>query len=206
MTALETLALPDEPSKWGAWLDERGRSSLRTAADQVAALKIARPGDTAILQLWNDAGISISNATAVTSLHSSVHPDAAVIEQAEAIEVELGRFVSDLHTDHEVFTQLSSIRAEALDDGARRVLAHALRTFRRSGVVTKGPARGSASSTSARPSSARRSRATSVTAGGQRRSRPPHSPGFPRTSWPGTRPAKTVRSPSPPSTRTCCRS
>ncbi|MCW2857705.1 MAG: Peptidase [Marmoricola sp.] len=134
MTPLEPLTLPDDPSTWSAWLDERGRDSLRTAADQIAALKTARPGDSAILQLWNDAAISISNATGITSLLSSVHPDPEVIEQAEGIEIEVGRFISDLHTDHEVFELLSSIRTAALDDGARRVLAHGLRSFRRSGV------------------------------------------------------------------------
>ncbi len=134
MTSLEPLTLPDDPAAWGGWLDERGRGSLRTAADQVAALKTARPGDTAILQLWNDVAVSISNVAGLTSLLSSVHPDAEIIEQAEAIEVEVGRFISDLHTDRDVFDQLSSIRSEALDDGARRVLAHALRAFRRSAV------------------------------------------------------------------------
>ncbi len=131
---MEPLTLPDQSSAWSSWLDERGRDSLRTAADQIATLKSAQPGDAAILQLWNDAGISISNAAAITSLLTSVHPDADVIEQAEAIEVEVGRFISDLHTDREVFDQLSSIRSVGLDDGARRVLAHALRSFRRSAV------------------------------------------------------------------------
>ncbi|MFL6062052.1 MAG: M3 family metallopeptidase [Marmoricola sp.] len=130
--SLVPLSLPTDD--WKGWLDERARGSLRTAADQVAALKTAPAGDTAILQLWNDAAISLANASAVTELLSSVHPDAEVIELAEAIEVEVKRFGSDLLLDRDVFDQLSSLRPDPLDDGARRVLADALRSFRRSGV------------------------------------------------------------------------
>jgi thimet oligopeptidase len=141
MTVLEPITLPATPDGWTEWLEERGRGSLRTAADQVAALKTAPAEDTAILQLWNDAGIALANAFAATSLLSSVHPDPAVIELAEAIEVEARRFSSDLHLDREVFAQLASIRPEPLDAGARRVLDDALRSFRRAGVALDEPTR-----------------------------------------------------------------
>ncbi len=132
--SLEPLALPTTPDSWGGWLDERARGSLRTAADQVAALKTAHVGDTAILQLWNDACVSIANASAITGLLSSVHPEAAVIRLAEEIEIEVQRFSNDLMLDRDVFDKLTSLREDPLDDGARRVLADALRSFRRSGV------------------------------------------------------------------------
>lgn len=134
MSDLQPLDLPTTDEGWTAWLEERGRGSLRTAADEVAALKTAPEGDTAILQLWNDAGIALANAFAVTSLMSSVHPDPALIELAETIEAEARRFNSDLFLDQAVFAQLTSIRQDPLDEGARRMLADALRTFRRSGV------------------------------------------------------------------------
>jgi thimet oligopeptidase len=132
--SLPPLSLPDDADGWSAWLDERGRGSLRRAGEEIGALKSAHPQDTAILQLWNDAAIALSNAFAVTSLLSSVHPDAAIVEQAEAIEVEARRFSSDLLLDKDVFEKLSSIRADPLDEGARRVLTDTLRSFRRSGV------------------------------------------------------------------------
>ena len=62
-------------------------------------------------------------------------------ELAEAIEVEARRFSSDLHLDEEVFAQLSSVRADPLDGGARRMLADALRAFRRAGVELDGTTR-----------------------------------------------------------------
>lgn len=134
MTDLEPIALPSTPADWSGWLQERGRGSLRTAADQIAALKTAHPGDTAALQLWNDASVALANAFAVTSLMSSVHPDPQMIELAEEIEVEARRFSSDLHLDRAVYERLSSLRQDPLDDGARRVLVDALRAFRRAGV------------------------------------------------------------------------
>jgi thimet oligopeptidase len=134
MTALEPIALPTTPDGWAGWLEERGRASLRSAADEIAALKTAHPGDTAILQVWNDAGIALANAFAATSLMSSVHPAAELIELAEQIEVEARRFSSDLYLDRAVFEQLSSVRQDPLDAGARRMLVDAMRSFRRSGV------------------------------------------------------------------------
>jgi thimet oligopeptidase len=141
MTDLEPIPLPTTPDGWTAWLEERGRGSLRTAADEIAALKTAPAGDTAILQVWNDACIALANAFAVTSLMSSVHPDVELIELAEAIEVEARRFANDLHLDRDVYAQLTSVRQGPLDEGARRMLTDALRTFRRGGVELDDAAR-----------------------------------------------------------------
>jgi thimet oligopeptidase len=134
MSVLEPISLPATPDGWTGWLEERGRGSLRTAADEIAALKTAAPGDATILQVWNDAAVALSNSFAVTTLLSSVHPDTDVIELAEAIEVEARRFSSDLYLDRAVFEQLQSVQADSLDTGARRMLRLALRAFRRSGV------------------------------------------------------------------------
>jgi thimet oligopeptidase len=135
MTAsLGSLDLPGRDADWKSWLDDRARGALREAVEKVLALKSAPAEDTAILQLWNDAAIALANAFAVTSLLSSVHPDAEVVELAEAIEVEARKFADDLHLDADVYAQLSSVRPDPLDDGARRMLEDALRTFRRGGV------------------------------------------------------------------------
>ncbi len=129
---MSPLDLP--ASDWNAWLDERARGQLRLAGDQVAALRTAPPGDGAILQLWNDAGIALANASAVVSLLSSVHPDPDVVELAEAIDVETQAFSTDLYLDADVFAQLSSVEGDGLDEGAARMLSKTLRDFRRSGV------------------------------------------------------------------------
>ena len=133
-TDLQPLELPSREEGWLDWVNERAGGGLSLAGAEVAALKDATPGDEAILQVWNDIGIALGNVFAISSLISVVHPDAAVMEAAEAFQIEARRFATDLHLDSGVCSQLSSLDAGALEPGARRVLEHALRDFRRAGV------------------------------------------------------------------------
>ena len=130
--ALTPLELP--AGDWLSWLDERGSGQLDAARANVAELVRTEPGSLRILQLWNEAAIGMRNAGAVAGLLSSVHPDAAVIERAEALEVEVQKYSTDLHLDTDVFEALNSVPPANLDDDGRRVLAKALLAFRRSGV------------------------------------------------------------------------
>ncbi|MFT4297451.1 MAG: M3 family metallopeptidase [Micropruina sp.] len=130
--ALTALELPADD--WLTWLDERASAQLDAAQEKVGELVAAEPGSPRILTLWNDAAIGLRNAAAVAGLLSSVHPDAAVMERAEAIEVEVQKYSTDLHLDPEVFRALSSVAPDGLDADARRMLGKALRDFRRSGV------------------------------------------------------------------------
>jgi thimet oligopeptidase len=132
MTVLSPLDLPT--TNWAEWLDAHARGELRRAATHVADLERSSPGDAAALKLWNDAAIAHSNATSICSLLSSVHPESAVVELAEEIEIEARAFETDLHLNDVVLAALRSVPTEVLDGAARRVLDDALRTFRRSGV------------------------------------------------------------------------
>ena len=129
---LHALELPT--SDWGTWLTDRVRRSLADAGDTVAVLRESPAGDAAILELWNDAGLDLANAVAVTSLLSSVHPDPEVMTLAEDLEAETQRFVTDLMLDPVVFAQMQSVPVDGLDEGAARVLEDALRDYRRAGV------------------------------------------------------------------------
>src|SRR6478735_2729824 len=131
---LQPLELPTRDEDWLGWVTERARHGLSTAGAEVAALKDAPPGDETILQLWNDTSIALGDVFAISSLMSVVHPDAAVMEAAEGFHIDARTFSTDLHLDADVFAQLSSLDAAALEAGARRVLDDALRDFRRSGV------------------------------------------------------------------------
>jgi thimet oligopeptidase len=128
------LALPTEDSAWLAWVEERASAGLRDAGSAVAALKSAAPGDEAILHVWNDLQIALSGVFALSSLMSVVHPDPAVMEAAESFEIEAQRFSTDLHLDAAVYAQLTSLESRGLGEAAARVLADALRSFRRAGV------------------------------------------------------------------------
>jgi thimet oligopeptidase len=140
-TELEPLALPTDEEAWLDWVRDRAGSGLVTAGTAVAALKDAPAGDPTVLQLWNDIAIALGNVAALASLMSAVHPDPAVIEASEELEIEARRFRTDLHLDLAVFEQLSSLDQLHLDTDAQRVLERALRGFRRSGVDLDEPTR-----------------------------------------------------------------
>ena len=131
---MEPTALELPADDWLGWLDRRGTDQLQAARDRVAELVAAEPGSDTILPLWNDAAIALGNAGAIAGLLSSVHPDTAVIELAEAIEVEVEGYSTDLHLDTAVFAQPRLGAGRGLDEDARRMLDKALQAFRRSGV------------------------------------------------------------------------
>jgi len=130
--ALTALELPADD--WLGWLDERGNGQLQAARQAIADLLTRGPGDPAILQSWNDAGIALRNAGAVAGLLSSVHPQSAVIDRAEELELEVRRYSTDLYLDPDVYQALRSLPTDQLDAGAQRLLEKSLKDFRRSGV------------------------------------------------------------------------
>ncbi len=128
---LSTLTLPTVDGDWSGWLADRCTSALADAArlrSEIAS------GTTDPLQSWNDLLTALANVFAVSSLVSQVHPDQAVREQAEAVEVEANAFRTDLMMDAQVFRALGAVDPAGTDAGGRRVLTHTLRDFRRAGV------------------------------------------------------------------------
>jgi thimet oligopeptidase len=76
-------------------------------------------------------------------LFVSVHPDAEVRTGCEALERELAELRTELSLDRGLFERLAAVDAGALADPLeRRLLAHALRDFRRSGVDRDEATRG----------------------------------------------------------------
>ena len=134
MDELSPLRLPSEPGAWLGWVSERATGGLTDAGAQVAALKEATPGDEAILQLWNEVRISLSNVFAVGALMRVVHPDPEVMQEAERLRIDAQSFSTDLYLDAAIHAQLASLDAGTLDARARRCLDDALLAFRRSGV------------------------------------------------------------------------
>ena len=126
------LELP--ASDWLGWLDDRGAGELDRARSSVAELLELPAGHAAILPTWNAAGVALRNAGSMANLLASVHPDEAVIERAEALEVAVRSFETDLYLDPAAYAALASVRPEGLDADATRLLAKALQSFRRSGV------------------------------------------------------------------------
>ncbi|QIX28795.1 Zn-dependent oligopeptidase [Nocardioides sp. JQ2195] len=97
-----------------------------------ATLVDVDPAD--VLAAWNDLHVELANAFSVAGLIAQVHPDKAIRELAEQVEVEANRFHTELMLDPGAFAALSAAPTEHLDPAARRALDKSLRDFRRAGV------------------------------------------------------------------------
>ncbi|GAA4128577.1 M3 family metallopeptidase [Nocardioides fonticola] len=144
---LTPLVLPADAdaATWSVFLAERAGGELARAQRTAEELRAIAPGDDAALTVWNEIGIALGNASAVTSLLAQVHPDAGVRQQAEDLSQEISRVWTDLLLDVAVYERLAAVDADGLDerlgDGAQRVLADALRSYRRSGIDADEPTR-----------------------------------------------------------------
>ncbi|WP_068115217.1 M3 family metallopeptidase [Nocardioides dokdonensis] len=130
------LVLPpaDDTAAWGAFLQERTTAPLAEAGRVADVLRALEPGSGEALPLWNDLHIALANAFAASSLLSQVHPDAGLRSAAEAAEQEANRFQTALMLDPVLYERLAAVPTDGLDPAAHRVLADALRAFRRAGV------------------------------------------------------------------------
>ncbi len=129
---LTPLALPE--NDWESWLGSRIDDQLDRARAHVSDLKQGGRDAAATLALWNDASLALSNAFAVASLLSNVHPDEAVRSRGEKGEQDAHKLLTEIGLDRELFDVLDAVDATELDAGGRRVLTLSLRDFRRAGV------------------------------------------------------------------------
>lgn len=129
---LTPLALPE--TDWESWLGTRIDDQLDRARAHVTELKDGGRDASATLGLWNDVSLALSNAFAVASLLSNVHPDEAVRSRGEKGEQDAHKLLTEIGLDRALFDVLDAVDPTALDEGGRRVLTLALRDFRRAGV------------------------------------------------------------------------
>jgi thimet oligopeptidase len=129
----EPIALPAED--WPSWLDDRVGGLLSATRETLDRLKNGTARDTAqVLELWNDADVTLRNADALTSVLSEVHPEAAVRERAEQLAQDVDRLRTDRDLDRALYDVLDATDPAGLDATATRFREHVLRDFRRSGV------------------------------------------------------------------------
>ena len=127
------LTLPGD--NWHDWLAGRVDALLDETRERLGVLKDGA-GRTAaeVLDLWNDADIALSNADAVTSVLSEVHPDPDVRTLAEQRAQDVDRLRTDRSLDRALFEVLDGTDPTGLDEQATRFREHVLRDFRRAGV------------------------------------------------------------------------
>ncbi|AKU18849.1 peptidase M3 [Luteipulveratus mongoliensis] len=117
------------------WLTRRCDGELGRARQLVDDLKSSPPAEALdVLRRWNDVAIAMANASSVSSLMAEVHPQQPVREAAEAAMQRVDAYSTDLGLDRDLFDIISGVSRDGLDAAATRVLDHALRDFRRSGV------------------------------------------------------------------------
>ncbi len=128
------LRLP-APDGYPAWLAARVDEQLdrvRTLAEQLRGQTDASAVE--VLETWNDIGIAFGAASAPAGLLANVHPDASLREQAEGVEQDARRLMTDLSLDRGLYDVLAAVDTSDLDAPARRLLEKTLRDFRRAGV------------------------------------------------------------------------
>jgi len=86
------------------------------------------------LEKANDIAILLDSVMSRASLYQSVHPDKDMRDASEVVEQEASRFATELGLDRTFFDALNAVPEAGLDAGTKRLRAHMLRDFRRSGV------------------------------------------------------------------------
>ncbi len=129
---LTPLTLPE--TDWEAWLGARCDEQLAQARARVAELKTGPRDAATTMGIWNQVNLALSNAFAVSSLLSNVHPDEAVRTRGEKAEQDAHKLLTEIGLDRDLFEVLDAVDPTALDEGGRRVLTLSLRDFRRAGV------------------------------------------------------------------------
>jgi thimet oligopeptidase len=135
------LELPSDPAAWSGWLRERVEGDLAGAADRLARITDGTsrtPGE--VLSLWDAADRAVRTAGSLTSALPEVHPDPDVRTIAEDLAQDVSRSMTERGLDRELYAAVAATD-EPADPGARRLRAHVLRDFRRSGVDRDEPTR-----------------------------------------------------------------
>ena len=87
-----------------------------------------------ILELNNKLSIQLQDSMATAGLMQNVHPDASIREAARKCEQEVSEFASELGRNRKLYDLYAAIDASGFDANTKRLVAHELRAFRRSGV------------------------------------------------------------------------
>jgi len=132
--AYEPIALPVDDD-WSEWLRARCDEQLERARNLADQLRVHDPSDgLGALRLWNDIQLAVSNTSAISSLLSQVHPDAAIQSQAESSDQDAQKLATQLGLDPSVYAVLAAVDPSRFDQAADRMLRLTLRDFQRAGV------------------------------------------------------------------------
>ena len=97
---------------------------------------IVREGasDQEVIRGFDNLSLAIDETYGWTQLMFSVHPDKVIREAAQGCEKSLSKFLNDVSLDRALYEAAGRVDGERLEGLAKRVHAHQMRDFRRSGV------------------------------------------------------------------------
>jgi len=90
---------------------------------------------------YNEMLVAMEHSSATAGLIHSVHPDKSIRDAAETCEQEAAAFVNELRLNRELFDAFNALDTEGMDADTSRLVARALRDFRRAGVDKDEPTR-----------------------------------------------------------------
>ncbi len=88
-------------------------SGLKRAAarlDAIRKIPVTRADAHNVLHAWNDAQIVLEDAVGPIDLHGNVHPDKTVRDAAEACQIEVTKFTTELFQDRALFARVKALR------------------------------------------------------------------------------------------------
>ncbi len=119
-------------------------ADLAAAREALSDFK-ALPPEAAVrdvLKAHDAIGHPLNRSSGLAHLFFQVHPEGAMREAVAEIEQEVSRFGTELSLDRQVYDRLAALDPERAPDAvSRRLLKHALRDYRRSGVDRDEPTR-----------------------------------------------------------------
>jgi thimet oligopeptidase len=120
---------------------EAALGAVRAAAARFKALPAATPAPAVVLA-YDRVAAPLNGLADRAHLFAKAHPDARVRALCDRLEQDVARLSTELSLDREMWMRLRTVDPAALADPAdRRLLEHALRDFRRSGVDRDDEAR-----------------------------------------------------------------
>jgi thimet oligopeptidase len=132
--ALPPLSLPAAADA-EAWVRDRADRALARVRELADRLRADPPTDAlAVLELWDELSLQLSDVAAVGSLFSNVHPHEAVRDTAERAEQDAMRLETELNLDGDIYRVFAALDPAGLDAQSARLLDKVLESFTRSGV------------------------------------------------------------------------